>query len=125
MIFDLIVQIHNVQDVQQLTFVLMKSLNLYIEDRTRIYIDTVVLSDVFCQTQFVLVFDVHELLLCFFIIHINFQFGDLSQICNPFITDMLGYQVCQQRVCMKQETSLCDTVCLVVEFLRHHLIEVF
>ena len=103
----------------------MKSLNLYIEDRTRIYIDTVVLSDVFCQTQFVLVFDVHELLLCFFIIHINFQFGDLSQICDPFITDMLGYPVCQQRVCMKQETSLCDTVCLVVEFLRHHLIEVF
>ena len=25
---------------------------------------------------------------------------------------------------MKQETSLCDTVCLVVELLRHHLIEV-
>ena len=28
-------------------------------------------------------------------------------------------------ICVEQETSLSDTVCLVVEFLRHHFIEVF
>ena len=103
----------------------MKSLNLYIEDRTRIYIDTVVLSDVFCQTQFVLVFDVHELLLCFFIININFQFTDLRQVCDPFRSDMICYPVCKKLVSVKQETTLCDTIRLIVELLRSHLVEVF
>jgi len=37
---------------------------------------------------------------------------------------MLCDPVCQKRVCMKEETSLSDTVGLVVEFLRHHFIEV-
>ena len=125
MFLNLVIQIDYMQDVQKLTFVLMKSLNLYIEDRTWIYLYSVVLQDIFCQTNFVLVFDVHEFLLCFFIININFQFADLRQICDPFRSDMICYPVCKKLVSVKQETSLCDTVCLVVEFLRHHFIEIF
>ena len=42
----LIVQIDYMQDVQELTFVLVKSLNLYIEDGVRVYFYAVVLEDV-------------------------------------------------------------------------------
>ena len=38
---------------------------------------------------------------------------------------MIGDPVSQQRVRMHQETSLCNTVCLVIEFLRIHLVEIF
>ena len=124
MFFDLVVQIHNMQNVHQLTFVFMETFYLYIKDRIRIYFNTIVLQNVFCKTYFILVFDIHEFLLCFLIICINFQFGKLFKVCNPFISDMIGDPVCQKRVCMKQETSLCNTVCLIVEFLRIHFVEI-
>ena len=57
------------KDVHQLTLILMETFYLYIEDRIWIYIDTVVLLDVFGQTHLVLVLDLLEFLLCFLIIH--------------------------------------------------------
>ena len=68
MILDLVVQIHNMQNVQQLTLILMQTLYLYIEDGSRINIDSVVLLDVFCKTQLVLILDVHEFLLSLLVI---------------------------------------------------------
>ena len=49
----------------------MQTLYLYIKDGTRIYIDSIVLLDVFCQTDLVLILDVHELVLTLLIIHIQ------------------------------------------------------
>ena len=74
MLFDLVVQIHHMQNVHQLTFVLMQTFYLYIKDGTRIYFNAVVFLDVFCQTQLVLIFDLHEFLLCFWIIYIDSKF---------------------------------------------------
>ena len=125
MCLDLVVQIHNVQNIHQLTFVLMQSLNLNIEDGVRIDFNSVMLLDVFCQTYFVLIFDIHELLQSFLVIRVNFQFCQFRQIGDPAVTDMIGDPVSQQRVRMHQETSLCNTVCLVIEFLRIHLVEIF
>ena len=125
MILDLIVQIHNMQNIQKLSLVLVQTFNLYIEDGMRVNIDTIMLFDVFSQTQFILVLDVHEFLLCFRVIHIQSQFFDLRKICDPLVTDMICDPVSQQRISVFQETSLGDTVGLVVEFLRHHLIEIF
>ena len=59
------------QDVHQLALILVQSLNLNIKNRTRIYIDAVVLFDVFCQTYLVLVLDVHKLVLALLVIHIQ------------------------------------------------------
>ena len=50
MILDLIVEIHHVQNIQQLTLVLMQTLYLHIENGARVYIDAIVLLDVLCQT---------------------------------------------------------------------------
>ena len=125
MLFDLVIQVHYMKDIHQLSLILMKSLNLYIKDGTRIDINVVVLFDIFCQTHFVLVFDIHELMLCFLIIHIQSQLFDLRQISDPLVTNMSSYPFCQQRIAVKQETSLGNTIGLVVELLRHHLVEIF
>ena len=52
----------------------MQTFYLYIKDGTRIYFNAVVLLDVFCKTQLVLIFDLHEFLLCFWIIYIDSKF---------------------------------------------------
>ena len=59
------------KDVHELSLVLVKTFYLNIEDGTRIDIDAVVLLDVLCKTDLVLVLDVHELLLALLVIHIN------------------------------------------------------
>ena len=62
MLLQLVIQIHYMQDIQQLALVLMQALDLYIEDRRldrprcRLYS-----LNVFRQTQFVLVLDLTEL----------------------------------------------------------------
>ena len=125
MLFDLIIQIHDVQYIQKLTLVLMQTFYLNIKDRTRIYINSIMLLDILCKANFILVFDLHELTSCLFILNQWFQLGDLREICNPAITDLTGDPVCKQRISMSQETSLRDTIRLIVELLRHHLIEIF
>ena len=50
----------------------METFYLYIENGTRINVDYVVLLDVFCQSQFILVLDVHKFLLEFRIIDVYF-----------------------------------------------------
>ncbi|SCH33629.1 Uncharacterised protein [uncultured Clostridium sp.] len=124
MLFDLIIQIHHMQDVQQLTLVLMQSLNLYIEDGARVYGDTVVLLDVFRQTHLVLILDVHEFLLRLLVVCVDFQLADLGQVGDPLVADVVGHPLSQQRIAVKQETTLGNTVGLVVELLRHHLVEI-
>ena len=69
-------------------------------------------------------FDIHKLLLSSFVICVNFQLRQFRQICDPAVPDMIGDPGSQQRVGMKEETSLGDTVCLVIEFFRVHLIEI-
>lgn len=48
-----------------------------------------------------------------------------QQICNPVWSDVVCNPCSKILISMKKETSLGDTVCLVVKFLRHHLIEIF
>ena len=124
MILQLVIQIHDMKDVHQLSLVLVQSLDLYVKDRTRIDIDSVVLLDILRQAQLILILDVHELLLCLRIICIDFHLRDLRKIGHPFISDMCRYPVCKKLVAVKQETALGDSVGLVVELVREHLIEV-
>ena len=88
------------QNVEQLTFVFMQTFYLHIKDRTWIYFDTIMLFDIFCKTQFILVFDIYELLLCFLISCINRQLFNMGKICDPVISDMLTYPVCKQWITM-------------------------
>ena len=112
------------KDVHELSLVFMKTFYLNIEDGSRIDIDAVVLLDVLCKTDLVLVLNIHEFLLALLIIHINRKLFNIGEICDPLISDLVGHPVCKQRVAVKQETSLGNTVCFIIKLLRHHLIEV-
>ena len=124
MFLDLIVQVHNMQYIQELAFIFVETFYLHVKDRTRINVDAIVLFDVFCETYFILVFDLHEFTSCVLIFHIGFQLCDLGQVCNPAVADLICNPVRKQRIAVSQKSSLGNTVCLVVEFLRHHFIKV-
>ena len=103
----------------------MQTLYLYIKDRTGIYLDSIVFHDILSQPHFVLIFDVHKLLLRLLVVGVDLEFVDLRQIGDPVVAHMSRHPVCKKRIRMQKETSLGDAVCLVVKLLRHHLIEVF
>ena len=71
MLLDLIVQVHDMQDVQELALVLMETFYLHIEDGSRINVDPIVLLDIFRQPHFILVLDLHKLTSRVFIIYIG------------------------------------------------------
>ena len=112
------------EDVHALTLVLMETFYLHIEDGTRIHVDAVVLLDILGKAQLVMVLDVHELLLASCIVCVDGQLLNMGQITDPLVADLIRHPVCKKRVSMKEEPSLGNAVCLVVELLRHHLIEV-
>ena len=89
----------------KLTFVLMKSLNLDIEDRVRVNLNTIVLQDIFCKTLFVLELDGHELLKSLLIVCVNLKLGKLGKICDPVRSDLVCYPVSQKRVSMSTNVS--------------------
>ena len=84
----------------------MQSLNLYIKDRIRIDFDTIVLLDIFCQTDLILLFDLQKFLLCFRIGCIFCQILDLRKTCDPVFSDMLCYPVCKQWISMCKENKI-------------------
>ena len=125
MFLELIVQIHDMKDVHELTLILVQALNLYIKYRSGIDLDTVMLENVLGQSYLVLVLDVHELMLRLLVVRIYLQMTQYSKIRDPLVTDMGGHPLCQERIGMKEEPSLCDTVRLVVELVGHQLVEIF
>ena len=120
-----VTQVHNMQNVEKLSLVLMQTLYLYIENRIRVNIDAVMLLNVLGETLLIAELDAEELLLSSLVIHIKLQSGDRRQICHPLFSCMLRYPVCEKRIAVEEETSLGDAVCLIIELLRHHLIKVF
>ena len=102
----------------------MESLYLYVKDGTGINLNSVVLQNIFCQTDLILVLDVHELLLGFLVIRIDLKPADLGKVCDPLGTCMGGHPVRKKRIAVKQKAPLGNTVGLVIELLREHLIKV-
>ena len=113
------------KNVHKLAFVLMQTFYLNIKNGVRIYINAVMLFDVFCQANFIFVFNLHKFLLCLGVICQLSDLFDLRQIGDPAVSGILSYPVSQERISVKQETTLCDTIRLIVELLRSHLVEVF
>ena len=112
------------QYVQKLPLVFMQTFYLHVEDRTGIYLNPVMLHNIFRQTHLVLVLDIHKLLLRLLVVGVNFQFVDLRQIGNPVATHMSRHPVGKQRIRMKKETSLRNAIGLIVKLLGHHLVEI-
>ena len=112
------------QNVQQLSLVLVETLYLNIEDGTGIHFNSVVLKNIVCKANLVLVLDLHEFTLCLLILRIGLKLCDMGKIRDPLIPDMLRNPGSKKRVCVQKEAALCDSVGLIVELLREHLIEI-
>ena len=102
----------------------MQTLYLHIKNRTRVYLNSIMLSDIGSKTNLIAVFDIHKFMLRLLIICIKRKLVNCRQIRNPRIAYTLCYPLCKQRIAVQQETSLCNAVGLVVKFLRHHLVEI-
>ena len=124
MILHLVIQVHDMQDIHQLSLILVQTLDLYIKDRTRIHLDPVILLDILRQTQLILILDIHKLLLRLLIIGVDLHLRNLRQVRDPLIPDVIRHPVRQKLIAMQQETALRDTVRLIVKLPREHLIEV-
>ncbi|GFI29800.1 hypothetical protein IMSAGC013_01187 [Lachnospiraceae bacterium] len=98
MLFNLIVQIHHMQNVQKLALVLMETFYLHIKNGTGIYLNAVMLADILCQTQFILVFNIHKFLLRFLIVCIDRQFFQMGQVGYPVVSNIFIHPFCQQRI---------------------------
>ena len=125
MLLDLIVQVHNMQYIQELAFIFVETFYLHVKNGARVHVNAVVFFNVFSETHFILVFDLHKFTSCVLIFHIWSELCDLRQVCDPAVADLICNPVCKQRIAVSQKSSLGNAVCLVVEFLRHHFIEIF
>ena len=76
----------------------MQTLDLYIENRIRIDLNSVVFQDIFRKPYLVQVLDIHKFLLGFFILRVNLQLSDGRKIRNPVVSHMGGHPVCQKRI---------------------------
>ena len=102
----------------------METLYLHIKHGSGIHINAVMLFNISCKAHLVLVFNVHELLPAPGVFCIDCQAVNMRQIGDPVAADLFRNPISQKRISMKKEPSLGDAVGLVVEFFRHHLIEV-
>ena len=112
------------ENVHQLTLVLMKSLNLYIKDRILIYVNVLCLLKVILENDLVLLLDIHDPAKdCVIIIELS---EVIQFLCILFVavTDELCDICCKLLVAVEKPSSECDTICLVVELLRIDLVEV-
>ena len=122
-LLQLVVQVHHFIHIKQLPLICMDSLHLDVEYRIRIYIDTVLLLDVCSQPALVFIFDLLHLLQEVFIIPVFQQFFQLVSVSLPFLADVIRDQLSQLRISFDKESSVADTVGLVVELFRSQLIE--
>ena len=112
------------QNVQKLTLILMETLYLNVKNRIRVYINAVVFLNILCKTKLILILDLHELFSCLSVVCIRRNSVNHRKIRNPAVAHLIRYPICQERVAVKQETTLGNTVGLVIELLRPQLIEV-
>ena len=103
----------------------MKPLHLNVKNGFGIHFNTVMFLDILRQTQFILIFNLHKLLLSLLILCQGLNLADLRKVGDPSVPRLGSNPVGQQGISVKQETSLSNAVGLIVKAIREHLIEVF
>ncbi len=124
MLLQLVAQVHDVHDVEQLSLVLVETLHLDVEDRVRVDFNAVVLENVLGQALLVPVLDLHELLLRLLVVGVGLQLLELGKMRDPAVADPLRDPLRELGIAVQEEAPLRNAVRLVVELLRHHLVEV-
>ena len=122
---DPLIEIDYMHDVEQLTLVCMQTLCLGIEDGVYIHFNTGAAADIGRKNLLAFLLDLQEFVLNLRIIDIVHQFFDLLEILFISLADGIIQQFLQLRVAVKHPAARCNTVGLVLEPLREHLIVLF
>ena len=118
------VESNDVQDIEELAFVLVQSFDLNVKQRRRVDFYTAVGDEPFRQTPLVGLLDVAPLSLQGRILGEWQQLLQVLQIAQPRITDAGGDERRKIGIALEKPTSWGDTIRLVVELLGHQLGEV-
>ncbi|KNC22834.1 hypothetical protein FF38_08040 [Lucilia cuprina] len=118
-----IVQSDDVQAVQQLTFVLVNTLDLDVKHRGRVDLHTIILLQNLSQLQFVFLLNAGNVALEVGVLSPLLQSNQLIQMYGPFVANLFADQIRQARVAEQQPTTRSNTVGLVLELVGLHLVE--
>ena len=102
----------------------MQTLCLYIENGIDIDINVQCILNISRKDFLALHLHIHKFLLQILVIYILHKILQTLRVCFKIRTNRLFQQVAQLRVGVQQPSSVCDTVCFVVEFIRIDVMEV-
>ena len=102
----------------------MKSFNLNIENRIRVYFNTVSLFNYFCKALLVLPLDSHEISKHFFIIFIIKQFFKFIALGDKSVSDKICKILGKRFVCLTDPSSERDTVSYILKLIGSDSIEI-
>ena len=123
-LFNAAVQCQNVQHVEVLSFVFMKTFHLDIEERVRVHDNARTITNRFGQIDLVESLDATPLGLELFVLRKRLQFPELLQVRDPAISDPAGDQVCQSGVTQHHEAPGSHAIGFVAELFRVEFVEV-
>ena len=118
------IQIENVERVEQLTFVFVKSLHLHVEDAVGINLNVVLSKNVFCKVFLVCTLDLSKTGEHLLVSDIILKFLKRIGFFEPLVADKFVDKVCKSRICLSDPSSVRDAVCNVGELLGVHAIVV-
>ena len=116
---DAVVQHEDVQRVEQLTLILMQTLDLHVEHHRRVQLDALMTINPAAETLLVFLLDGGELLDESRVVREREQALQLHQILAPALTDGFIQQLGQTRIGKHQPAARRDAVGNRVELLRH------
>ena len=114
----------DVQHVEMLSFVFMKTFHLDIEKRVRVHDNARTIADRFGQIDLVKPLDATPLGLEVFVLCKSLEFPELVQVLDPAISDPAGDQVCQSGVTQHHEAPRSHAVGFVAELFRKEFVKV-
>ena len=112
------------QAVQQLALIFVHPLDLAVKDGIGIDHHSVLLLHISGQALFVLQLDFFELFQYRQVVFIGHQLFQLRSVIDIAVSDQLGDQGGQARICLVQPAAVSDAVGHVFKLIRHDLVEI-
>ena len=115
MILDIVVKRQDMQDIQQLPLVFMQALDLHVEDRIRVDVDTVVLRDISGKAYLVFALDGLQIFQNIRIVTVLEQRFERVRVVQEAVADERLQIAGQGRVRLAQPAAVRNAVCDVQE----------
>ncbi len=119
--FDFVVKVNDMKRVHELALVFVDPLDLNIEDRIEIGLNSRQLCYVIRERLFIALLDFSPFFLELSIRRQRFKLFHFIKVCSPAIANFAGDQFRQTWIALQEPSTLGNAVRFVVESFRHHL----